>query len=231
MALRREEALGLRPRDGRHRLQPSRLRSRVTRIGSSETELPFAVAGQSVMVSLADERDISRGDTLVRADQPAPAQRQQVAATLCWLSTTPLSTARSYVLQHTTRSDLLGNHNVSVGFGIYGSLKDSDLYLSYLNRSRRTNYALSAFQFRKRYGLLGSNSSVDVEHQTYRGLQVTAIRPFDKFSRLEASLQLAGVAGVFLSVPAVAVGWAAWKQYETGAARAEPRPGTDGTEI
>jgi len=33
-----------------------------------------------------------------------PEQRQQLTATLCWLSTTPLSTARNYVLQHTTRS-------------------------------------------------------------------------------------------------------------------------------
>ena len=83
---------------------PGGLRSRITRIAIGETELRRAVAGQSVMVSLADERDISRGDTVVRADEPAPAQRLQLAATLCWLSATPLSTARSYVLQHTTRS-------------------------------------------------------------------------------------------------------------------------------
>jgi sulfate adenylyltransferase subunit 1 len=82
---------------------PGGLRSRVTRIAIGETELPLAVAGQSIMVSLADERDISRGDTIVRADQPAPAQRQQLTATLCWLSATPLSTQRSYVLQHATR--------------------------------------------------------------------------------------------------------------------------------
>ena len=83
---------------------PGGLRSRVTRIAIGETELPLAVAGQSVMVSLADERDVSRGDTIVRSDQMAPAQRQQLSAVLCWLSATPLSTARSYVLQHTTRS-------------------------------------------------------------------------------------------------------------------------------
>jgi sulfate adenylyltransferase subunit 1 len=83
---------------------PGGLRSRITRIALGESELARAVAGQSVMVSLADERDISRGDTIVRADQTAPPQRQQLTATLCWLSATPLSTARSYVLQHTTRS-------------------------------------------------------------------------------------------------------------------------------
>ena len=83
---------------------PGGLRSRIARIAIGGMQLPFAVAGQSVMVSLADERDVSRGDTIVRAEQVAPAQHQQVTATLCWLSTTPLSTARSYVLQHTTRS-------------------------------------------------------------------------------------------------------------------------------
>jgi len=83
---------------------PGGLRSRITRIAIGETELRRAIAGQSVMISLADERDISRGDTIVCADDAVPAQRQQLAATLCWLSTVPLSTARNYVLQHTTRS-------------------------------------------------------------------------------------------------------------------------------
>ena len=94
-------------------------------------------------------------------------------------------------------SDLLGNHHLGVGLGIYGSLKDSDLYLSYLNRSGRIAWSVSGFQFRKRYGVLGSRNSVEIEHQTYRGVQAAAIRPFDRFSRLEATMQVAGVAGRF----------------------------------
>ncbi len=94
-------------------------------------------------------------------------------------------------------SDLLGDHNLAVGLGIYGSLKDSDLFLSYLDRSGRTNWSVSGFQFRKRYGSLGSNHGLEIEHQTYRGLQVAAAHPFDRFSRLEGSLQVAGVAGRF----------------------------------
>jgi sulfate adenylyltransferase subunit 1 len=83
---------------------PSGQRSRVTRIAIGETELPAAIAGQSVMVSLADERDVSRGDMLVRADEPQPAPRRELTATVCWLSATPLAPARNYVLAHTTRS-------------------------------------------------------------------------------------------------------------------------------
>jgi sulfate adenylyltransferase subunit 1 len=83
---------------------PAGSRSRVTRIALGDVELPSAFAGQSVMVSLADERDISRGDTFVRAAEAQPAPRQQLSATICWLNATPLQPARSYVLQHTTRS-------------------------------------------------------------------------------------------------------------------------------
>jgi sulfate adenylyltransferase subunit 1 len=83
---------------------PGGQRSRVTRIALGEVELESAVAGQSVMVSLADERDISRGDMLVRADEPQPALRREFTATVCWLAASPLAPARSYLLAHTTRS-------------------------------------------------------------------------------------------------------------------------------
>jgi sulfate adenylyltransferase subunit 1 len=83
---------------------PSGARSRVTRVALGAAELPSAFAGQSVMMSLADEIDISRGDMLVRAADAQVTPRREVEATLCWLSTDPLSPARSYLLQHTTRS-------------------------------------------------------------------------------------------------------------------------------
>jgi outer membrane protein assembly factor BamA len=92
-------------------------------------------------------------------------------------------------------SDLLGDYTVTLGLGIYGSLKESDLYLSFLNRTGRINWSVAAFQFRRRYGALGALAMGDASRQTYRGVQVGAIRPFDMFSRLEASLRFAGVQG------------------------------------
>jgi hypothetical protein len=93
-------------------------------------------------------------------------------------------------------SDLLGNHHLGIGFGIYGSLKDSELLVDYLNRSGRTSYRLAAFQYQRRYGFLVQPIDT-VERQTYVGVQATALRPFNKFSRLEASLQVSGVRGRF----------------------------------
>lgn len=97
---------------------PSGHRSRVTALRLGERTLTQAVAGQSVMVALADERDISRGDLIVRAPESAgqvqadpaaiaesdpPALQRTLGATLCWLGEAPLSPARAYLLRHLTR--------------------------------------------------------------------------------------------------------------------------------
>lgn len=77
--------------------------SRVTRIGLGEQALARAHAGQSVMLSLEDEIDVSRGDLIALAGKDEPAAVNAFSAVVCWLSAQPLSAARSYVLRHTTR--------------------------------------------------------------------------------------------------------------------------------
>jgi len=64
--------------------------------------LAAADAEQSVTLLLADEIDVSRGDMIVRSDAP-PRLAQEIEATVCWLATTPLDLARSYLIRHTTR--------------------------------------------------------------------------------------------------------------------------------
>jgi sulfate adenylyltransferase subunit 1 len=79
-------------------------RSRVARLAIGETAVPGAFAGQSVLVSLTDDLDVSRGDMLVGAGESVTPPRREFEATICWLSAQPLSTARTYAVQHTTRS-------------------------------------------------------------------------------------------------------------------------------
>jgi len=81
---------------------PSGRRSRVKAIWLGEVALSRAVAEQSVMLQLADEVDVSRGDLIAHPAQ-APAPTREVTATVCWLSERPLSPARRYLLRHTTR--------------------------------------------------------------------------------------------------------------------------------
>lgn len=81
---------------------PSGRTSTVKAIQIGGLDQPHAIHEQSVTLLLADEIDISRGDMIVKSAE-APKVVKQLDATLCWLSETPLSTARSYVLRHTTR--------------------------------------------------------------------------------------------------------------------------------
>jgi len=82
---------------------PSWRTSRVAAIRLGERELGRAVAGESVLVALADEVDISRGDLIARADGDAPHPRGAFDVTVCWLSQRALDPRREYLLRHVTR--------------------------------------------------------------------------------------------------------------------------------
>ncbi|HLK96275.1 MAG TPA: hypothetical protein VK364_00765, partial [Hymenobacter sp.] len=57
-----------------------------------------AFAPMSVVLHLADDRDISRGDLIVRSDS-LPVSSQTVEAMLCWMDTKEFKVGNKYVLQ------------------------------------------------------------------------------------------------------------------------------------
>jgi bifunctional enzyme CysN/CysC len=92
----------VRPGD-RVRVQPSGRESTVARIVAYGGDLPVAVAGQSVTLTLADEVDISRGDVISRADAPAEVA-DQFECTLVWMADEPMLPGRPYLLKIGTRT-------------------------------------------------------------------------------------------------------------------------------
>jgi bifunctional enzyme CysN/CysC len=86
----------------RVRALPSGKESVVDRIVTLTGDLPLAVAGQSVTVTLRDEIDISRGDVLVDASNPAGVA-EQIEATVVWMSEQPLVPGRPYLMKLGTR--------------------------------------------------------------------------------------------------------------------------------
>ncbi|MGL5819989.1 MAG: sulfate adenylyltransferase subunit 1 [Phycicoccus sp.] len=82
---------------------PSGTRTRVVGIDLGERALDIAVAPQSVALRLADDIDVSRGDLIVAAEQPAPL-RQEVPALVCWLGDTPLHPGARLLVKHGTRT-------------------------------------------------------------------------------------------------------------------------------
>lgn len=82
----------------RVRVQPSGKESAVARIVTMDGDLPEAVAGQSVILTLTDEVDISRGDMISLATSPAEVA-DQFECHLVWMHDEPLLVGRSYWLK------------------------------------------------------------------------------------------------------------------------------------
>ena len=80
------------------RILPSGRTSTVARIVALGGDLPEAVAGQSVTLTLADEVDCSRGDVIAQADAPSEAA-DQFEATLVWMADEAMLPGRSYWLK------------------------------------------------------------------------------------------------------------------------------------
>ncbi|MFT4174896.1 MAG: sulfate adenylyltransferase subunit 1 [Rhodocyclaceae bacterium] len=82
---------------------PSGRTSRVKAVHLGGEAVAEGITEQSVTLLLEDELDISRGDMIVKTGE-TPAPRKELSAMLCWLSETPLSPARTYLIRHTTRT-------------------------------------------------------------------------------------------------------------------------------
>ncbi|KHT61961.1 sulfate adenylyltransferase [Photobacterium gaetbulicola] len=74
---------------------PSGKQSHVERIVTFDGDLPEAFSGQAVTLTLADEIDISRGDTLVAADSEI-SLGNHLLADIVWMAEVPLEVGRLY---------------------------------------------------------------------------------------------------------------------------------------
>ncbi|WP_371762851.1 sulfate adenylyltransferase subunit 1 [Massilia sp.] len=86
-------------------VQPSGHSATVKEILTFDGPLQQAVAGQSVTITLNEHVDISRGDVLAPAEQPATLLKQ-VKADVCWMSDEPLDVRRKYWIKHGTRQTM-----------------------------------------------------------------------------------------------------------------------------
>ena len=81
---------------------PSGFNTRVKAIHTPDGEIEEAFAPQSICLTLTDEIDISRGDTLVKANNP-PQVGQDIEAMICWFSSKPMPPKAKLVIRHTTQ--------------------------------------------------------------------------------------------------------------------------------
>ena len=81
---------------------PTGFATRVATVETSDGQLEEAFSPLSVTITLEDDIDVSRGDMIVKSNNP-PTVNQDIEAMICWFSAQPLQARSKYLLRHTTR--------------------------------------------------------------------------------------------------------------------------------
>ncbi|ODT35176.1 MAG: sulfate adenylyltransferase [Sphingobacteriales bacterium 41-5] len=81
---------------------PADIESTITKIEIAGEEVEEAFAPQPVVLQIADDIDISRGDTFVHVDN-LPKVEHELDVLLCWMDNKPLQQGNKYFIQHKSR--------------------------------------------------------------------------------------------------------------------------------
>jgi sulfate adenylyltransferase subunit 1 len=82
-------------------VQPSGFKSKIRSVDTLDGPIEQAFPPMSVTLTLEDDIDVSRGDMIVRENNP-PRSSQDLEVMLCWLNESPMLTGGKYVLRHTS---------------------------------------------------------------------------------------------------------------------------------
>jgi sulfate adenylyltransferase subunit 1 len=77
---------------------PAGIETTVSRIEHNRQDVQQAQAPQSIVLHLADDVDVSRGDVIVPADD-RPSLGNELEVLLCWMDSKPLLAGNKYQLQ------------------------------------------------------------------------------------------------------------------------------------
>jgi sulfate adenylyltransferase subunit 1 len=77
---------------------PSGVTTTISAIETGGKQVEEAFAPQSIILHLADDVDISRGDVIVKSDN-LPSVGQDLEVLLCWMDSKPLVAGKKYLLQ------------------------------------------------------------------------------------------------------------------------------------
>jgi sulfate adenylyltransferase subunit 1 len=84
-------------------VQPAGIESVISKIEVGGTEIEEAFAPQSVVLHLADDIDISRGDLIAKKDDQLKTENE-FDVLLCWMDNKPLKAGNKYFLQHNSKT-------------------------------------------------------------------------------------------------------------------------------
>lgn len=80
---------------------PSQRTTTIDKIYQFDTVVDEANTRQSVVITLKDDVDVSRGDMIVKTGEE-PTQRKELNADICWMDNEPMNGSKTYFLQSGT---------------------------------------------------------------------------------------------------------------------------------
>jgi sulfate adenylyltransferase, large subunit len=115
---------------------PSGMTSTIEAIDLFDQQLDEAFAPMSVVVRLADDVDVSRGDMIARVNnQPAPTQ--DLDAMVCWMTNAPLRPRQKLAIKHTSRSARVVVKEIAYRLDVNTLHRDTDIHGLGLNEIGR----------------------------------------------------------------------------------------------
>ncbi len=82
---------------------PQNIQTTISQIEIAGKEVEEAFAPQAVVLHLADDIDVGRGDSIVKTND-LPQTASELEVLLCWLDDKPLQAGNKYLLQHNSRT-------------------------------------------------------------------------------------------------------------------------------
>lgn len=93
---------GIYKKGDRVKILPQQIETTIAAVEQAGKEVEEVFAPQSAVIRLEDDIDISRGDSIVKADD-LPQVSNELEVLLCWLDEKPLVPGNKYLLQHNSR--------------------------------------------------------------------------------------------------------------------------------
>ncbi len=119
---------------------PSGTTSHIASIVTADGEVAEAFPPMAVVITLADDIAVSRGDILCRPNN-RPTVTHDIEATVCWMDErAPLTEGRSYLLKHGTRTVRASADSLQYRLDINGLHRDEDATTLGLNEIGRVSF-------------------------------------------------------------------------------------------
>ena len=151
-------------------------------------------------ILLEDEFIFEPNDNITTDGRYVPkAYRLTFSTDIAYSPTVAASTYGAYALTQFMISDLLGDHQLSMGTNFQTDLRNSDYTLQYGFLKNRTNWFASYFHTSRQYQTFGGDL---LRFRTFGG-GISIQFPFDKFTRIDGGLNWIGIARDYDAIAAL----------------------------